>query len=44
MGAIEGAHDMTTTNGIIGSAGAVAASQVLSGVVVDRSAGRVDFG
>ena len=35
---------MATTNGIGGSAGAVAASQVLSGAVVGRCAGGVDLG
>ena len=40
MRAIERSPGMATTDGIDGSAGAVAISQVLSGAVVGRSSGR----
>ena len=45
LGAIEGVPTMRWlfTNGIGGSAGVVAASQVLSGTVFSMSAGEVDL-
>ena len=43
-GAIEGAPEVTTTNGIGGSPGAVVVSQVPSGTVVGRSVRGVDLG
>ena len=43
-GAIEGAPEVATTNGIGGTAGAVAVSQAPSGTVVGRTAGGIDLG
>ena len=44
LGAIEGAPEVATTNGIGGTTGAVAVSQALFGAVIGRSAGGVDLG
>ena len=41
---MEGGPEVATTNGIGGSAGVVAPSQVLFGAVVGKSAGGIDLG